>query len=449
VNRFHALIAVSGVCLALAGGAAPRAEQGAAPQAGSRPDAARIPTFSKDVAPILYKNCTGCHRPGEIGPMSLLTYADARPHAKAIRDEVGDGYMPPWHADPRYGKFANDRSLTDKDRETLLRWANNGAPEGNPADLPPAPGYQDGWTIGAPDVVLEMPESFTVPAEGMIEYEYFYVPTNFSEPKWVDAIEIRPGNRELVHHVLAYYVAEPDSKPQPLFRRNPAQTTFPERKQQPTHPRRTDKTPKRLIATYAPGTNPQVLRPGSAIRLEAGGVIEFQMHYTANGKAGTDRTRIGLRFSKDPRPREMLVNHFYNASLRLPAGEANLRVDSDVTFVSDTVLYGLFPHTHVRGKKWEYTLELPDGSRKIILSVPRYDFNWQTYYMFEEPLVLPKGSKLVSSAWYDNSSRNAANPDPKSDVTWGDQTWEEMQYTGILYGPAPTPTTTATAGGVR
>jgi hypothetical protein len=452
VNRFPytlgaITIVTAGLCLAVVSAAPPAGRAEGAEQ--DRPGAAGIPTFNKDVAPILYKNCTGCHRPGEIGPMSLMTYNDARPHAKAIRDEVGDGNMPPWHADPKYGRFMNDRSLSEKDRETLLRWVNNGAPEGNKADLPPAPRYEDGWSIGTPDVVFDMPEAFTVPAEGMIEYEYFYVPTNFGEPKWVDAIEIRPGNRELVHHVLAYYVAEPDVKRQPLFQRNQAQSTFPDRKQQPTHPRRNDKTPKRLIATYAPGTNPQVFRPGTAVRLEAGGVIEFQMHYTANGKAGTDRSKIGLRFSRDPKPREILVNHFYNASFKLPAGQENIRVDAELTFVSDTVVYGLFPHTHVRGNKWEYTLELPDGTKKTILSVPRYDFNWQTYYMFAEPLTLPKGSKLVSSAWYDNSSRNKSNPDSKSDVTWGDQTWEEMQYTGILYSPASAAATTSSAGGVR
>ena len=211
-------------------------------------------------------------------------------------------------------------------------------------------------------------------------------------------------------------------------------------------PQREDRTPGRLLATYAPGTNPQVLRPGTAIRLEPGGVIELQMHYTANGKPATDRTRVGLQFSKDPSPREVRVTHFMNGTLTLPAGSPDTRVDADISFVADAVVWGIFPHTHVRGKRWEYVLELPDGSKKNVLSVPRYDFNWQTYYMFAEPLQVPKGSKLISSAWYDNSPANKSNPDPKVDVKWGDQTWEEMQYTGLLFSPA-TPPTSAAAGG--
>ena len=404
------------------------------------------PTYAKDVAPILFKNCTTCHRPGEIAPMSLLTYADVRPHAKAIRDEVSEGNMPPWHADAPAGTFLNERGLSDADRKTLLQWVAAGAPEGNPTDLPPAPTYPDGWAIGTPDVVLEMPEEYKVPADGVIEYEYFYIPTNFTEPKWVQAIELRPGNREVVHHALAFYRATPDMKREPVLRPNREQMVMPPAARQATRPQRRDQTPSRLLATYAPGTNPQIMRPGTAIRLEPGGVIELQMHYTANGKAAGDRTKVGLIFSKEPAPREVRVSHFFNGTLVLPAGSAETRVDADLGFVNDAVVWGIFPHTHVRGKKWEYTLELPDGTKKVILSVPRYDFNWQTYYMFKEPLLVPKGSKLISSAWYDNSAANKSNPDPKIDVKWGDQTWEEMQYTGILFSPAVAPTTQSTGG---
>ena len=165
------------------------------------------PTYTKDVAPILFKNCTSCHRPGEIAPMSLMTYDDVRPRAKDIRDEVSDGNMPPWHASAPHGTFLNERWLSEEDKRTLMMWANGGAPKGNPKDMPPTPVYTDGWTIGKPDVVFEMPEAYKVPAEGVIEYEYFYIPTNFTEPKWIQAIEIRPGNREVVHHALAFYKA--------------------------------------------------------------------------------------------------------------------------------------------------------------------------------------------------------------------------------------------------
>jgi hypothetical protein len=407
------------------------------------------PTYTKDVAPILFKNCTSCHRPGEIAPMSLLTYDDVRPHAKDIRDEVGEGHMPPWHADAPKGTFLNERGLTDEEKRTLIQWVADGAPRGDPKDLPPTPSYPEGWVIGKPDVVFEMEEAYTVPAEGVIEYEYFYIPTNFTEPKWIQAIELRPGNREVVHHALAFYRATPDLKRPPVLQPNRDQMVMPPRSQQGLRPQRRDQTPSRLLATYAPGTNPQVMRPGTAIRLEPGGVIELQMHYTANGKVAKDRTKVGLLLSKEPSPREVRVSHFFNAKLILPAGAADTRVDADITFVSDAVVWGIFPHTHVRGKKWEYELELPDGSKKSILSVPTYDFNWQTYYMFKEPLQVPKGSRLLSSAWYDNSAGNKSNPDPKIDVKWGDQTWEEMQYTGLLFSPAVPPALPPAPGGVR
>jgi hypothetical protein len=422
----------------------------AAGQDASRPAAAG-PTYTKDVAPILFRNCTTCHRPGEIAPMSLLTYDDVRPRAKDIRDEVSEGHMPPWHADAPKGTFINERGLTEQEKRTLLQWVANGAPRGDANDLPPAPTYPDGWAIGTPDIVLEMSESYSVPAEGVIEYEYFYIPTNFTEATWVSAIELRPGNREVVHHALAFYKAppEPGVKRAPVLQPNRDQMVLPPRPREATRPQRRDQVPSRLLATYAPGTNPQVLPTGTAIRLEPGGVIELQMHYTANGKAASDRTKVGLVLSKEPSPREVRVSHFFNTTFVLPAGAAETRVDADLTFVSDAIVWGIFPHTHVRGKKWEYVLELPDGTKKPILSVPKYDFNWQTYYMFKEPLQIPKGSRLLSSAWYDNSPGNKSNPDPKIDVKWGDQTWEEMQYTGLLFSPAVAPSLPQQPGGNR
>jgi hypothetical protein len=400
---------------------------------------AAAPTFAKDVAPILYKNCTSCHRPGEIAPMSLLTYEDARPYARAIKDEVGDGHMPPWHADAPAGTFENERRLTDAEKKTLLDWVDAGAPKGDPKDLPPQPQYPDGWSIGKPDVVFEMAEAYKVPAQGTVAYEYFYIPTTFTEPKFVQAIEVRPGNREVVHHVLVQYQAKPDMTRTPVLRFKPEYQRLPEPQFGERRPQRQQGMPSRLIATYAPGTNPQVFRQGTALRLEAGGVIELQMHYTTNGTETSDRTKVGLIFSKDPSPREVRPSAFWNGSLVLPAGSTNTPVPSEVEFQQDTIVYGLFPHTHLRGKAWEYQLVLPDGTSRKILSVPRYDFNWQAYYMFTEPLQVPKGAKIVSTAWYDNSPGNKNNPDAKIDVKWGDQTWEEMQYTGMLFSPVTPP----------
>jgi hypothetical protein len=412
-------------------------------QYSRKPAGKEVPTFTKDVAPIIFKNCAGCHRPGEIAPMSLLTYEDARPWAKAIRDEVSDRNMPPWHTDAPKGTFHNERILSDADRSTLAAWANGGAPRGEAKDLPPTPTFSDGWAEKTPDLVLEMPEAYKVPAEGVIEYEWFYIPTNFTEPKWVKSIEVRPGNREVVHHVLVYYRAKPDRTSGPVLMPNKEDSNFPDRGPiTRTRPRRSADfrgMPARLIATYAPGTNPQVAPAGTAFRLEPGGVIELQMHYTANGEEASDRTKVGLVFATEPSPREVQAGQFVNATFKLPAGAADVAVTTDVEFAQDTTVWGLFPHTHLRGKKWEYQLQLPGGEKKMILAVPRYDFNWQTYYLFREPLQVPKGAKIISTAWYDNSAANKSNPDPKSDVSWGDQTWEEMQYTGILFSPTQPP----------
>ena len=388
---------------------------------------AQAPTFSKDVAPIVFKNCAGCHRPGESAPMSLLTYADARPWARAMSRRVAEGSMPPWHADAESGTFENERRLSADEKAVMTRWADAGAPEGNPKDLPAAPTFADGWSIGTPDAVFQMAEDYAVPASGTIQYQYFTIPTNFTETRWVQAIEVRPGNRALVHHVLVYYPA-PASTDNALSRvldtglggaagvgRGGLGNV------------------RRLIATYAPGTAPQVFRPGTAMRLPPGGTLMLQMHYTSNGTAGTDRSKVGMVFAKEPPAAEIEASQFINTLFTIPAGAADHRVDASVGFAQDAVLWGIFPHTHVRGKRWSYTLALPDGTMKPLLSVPKYDFNWQTYYMFKEPLDIPKGSRILSSAWYDNSPANRSNPDPTKAVRWGDQTWEEMQYTGLLY----------------
>ena len=411
------------------------------PQYAAKP-AGGVPTFAKDVAPILYKNCVGCHRPGEIAPMSLTGYEDARPWAKAIRDEVSDGTMPPWHADAPHGSFLNERRLTDGEKDTIVKWANGGAPKGEDKDMPALPPLTDGWSLGKPDAVFEMEKPYELPAEGTIQYEYFYLPTNFTEPKWVKSIEIRPGNREVVHHVLVYYRSQPDLQRAPVLRQNPELARTPAERAEGVRnsPARRDLPPRRLLATYAPGTSFQLAPEGTAFRLEPGGIIELQMHYTTKGEKTTDRTKVGLTFATNPAAKEVRPGQFINGSFTLPAGAANVEVKADAEFLQDTIVWGIFPHTHLRGKKWEYTMVLPDGTSKTILSVPNYDFNWQTYYMFKEPLQVPKGAKIISTAWYDNSAANKSNPDAKVDVKWGDQTWEEMQYTGILFTPSVAPT---------
>ena len=410
---------------------------GAAVPTRAQQPVANTPTFTKDVAPILFKQCVTCHRPGEIAPMSLMTYEQARPWAKSILKVISSGTMPPWHADAPVGTFHNERVLTDAERKTLMAWAAEGAPKGDENDLPPAPTFAEGWVLGKPDVVLEMLEDYPVPASGTVEYEYFYVPTNFTESKWVKSIEVRPGNRALVHHVLVYYRGRPEAARVQLARPNAKDMQTPDSRHAGQRPQRTDlkDMPQRLIATYAPGTNPQAAPEGTSFRLEAGGMLELQMHYTAIGKAGSDRTKVGITFAKEPPSREVRAQHFFNGTLKLPPGAADVAVTTDLEFVNNATVWGIFPHTHLRGKKWDYKLVLPGGETRAILSVPRYDFNWQTYYMFAQPLQVPKGAKIVSTAWYDNSPANKANPDPSKEVLWGDQTWEEMQYSGVLLSP--------------
>lgn len=391
------------------------------------------PTFSRDVAPILYAHCVECHRASEIAPMSLVTYAEARPWARAIAQRVRDGVMPPWHADAPEGTFRNERRLTAAQKDIIERWALGGAPEGDPANLPAPPAFASGWQIGTPDAIFEMLEDYLVPATGTIQYEHFYVPTNLSGERWLQAIEARPGNRSLVHHILVYYEAPPDQRRPPVLERNREESRLPERKTPGLRPERQNGLPSQLLATYAPGTNAQVFPAGTALRLAPGGTLHLELHYTATGTPGTDRSRVGMVFAKTPPAEELRASAFLNGVFTIPAGASSHPVSATAGFAQDATLWGLFPHTHLRGKQWTYELTLPDGTTQPLLSVPRYDFNWQTYYMFREPIQIPKGSRIRSTAWYDNSAANRFNPDPRQDVTWGDQTWEEMQYSGLLF----------------
>ena len=360
-------------------------------------------TFNKDVAPILAKNCQGCHRPGEAAPMSLRTYQEARPWAKAIREAVLLKRMPPWYADPHFGKFSNDRSLSPADIETLVAWANNGAPEGDPRQAPKPARFVEGWNIGTPDLILEMPVEYQVPASGTIKYEYFTIPTTFTEDKWVQRVEVRPGNRALVHHVIAFVKAP----------RKPGE----------------DEKAKRateFLVGYAPGSVPEVMEPGRAKLIKAGSEIEFQVHYTANGTAGVDRSRVGLIFATEPpREREMTVSARDNKFV-IPAGAPNHEVEARYTLKQDATLTTLFPHMHLRGKDFEYRLTLPSGETRTLLKVPSYSFSWQLSYTLAQPLQLPKGSIIECTAHFDNSANNKYNPDPTHEVRWGDQSWEEM-----------------------
>ena len=433
--------------------------------AQSRPAAA--PTFSKDVAPIFYKNCTVCHRPGEIGPFSMLTYAETRPWVKAIATQVTNGTMPPWHADPAYSTFINDRRLSPADKDTILKWVAAGAPEGSRADLPAAPVYSSGWSIGQPDAVFEMTEAYPVPPNGTIDYKHFEVPTNLTEDKWIQAFEFKPEARAVVHHIIVY--ARPPRRPAPAAaaaptaappaagapRPTPPFTMAPGMNTPPEHRTTMAKqatpndrpVPKEgmgpFVAGFAPGQAIRVYQEGTAMKLQAGSTLIFQVHYTAGGKPVTDRSKIGFVWAKSAPRQELITVPLINGNFTLKAGSPSTQVDAQMTFNQDTTLWSILPHTHVRGKEWKVEVTYPDGRSEIVLAVPKYDFNWQTDYVFKEPLKLPKGTSLKTMAWYDNSSGNKSNPDPSVDVHWGEQTWEEMQFTALtmtIDQPAPRPT---------
>jgi hypothetical protein len=374
-------------------------------------------TFSKDVAPVLAKNCQGCHRPGEAAPMPFLTYQQVRPWAKAIKEALLLKKMPPWFADPHYGTFRNDRSMAQKDVDTLVSWADLGAPEGDPRDLPKPLEFVDGWNIGKPDLILEMPAAFDVPASGTIEYQYIILPVKFTEDRWVQMAEVRPGNRAVVHHVIAF-VRDPNSK---WMRNHEPGTVF-----VPEKEGKDQGGPSDMLAGFAPGSPPIELEPGQGRIIKAGSDIVFQLHYTANGKAAQDRTRVGLVFCKEPPSDRVLSLSVLNRKFEIPAGDANYKVDSELEINHEVKLTAMLPHMHLRGKDFEYRLVFPTGETQTILRVPRYDFSWQLWYQPVNDIVLPKGTKISCTAHFDNSANNPNNPDPGKVVKWGDQSWEEM-----------------------
>jgi len=367
--------------------------------------AAKSVTFTRDVAPIIYNRCAECHRQGQSAPMSLLTYEQARPWAASIREKVSARVMPPWLAGPGSMHFVNDRSLSQKEIDTVVAWADAGAPKGDDRALPPMPKFADGWTLGQPDVVLKIGEDVPVPAEGVIPYKYFTIPTNFTEDKWIHASEIHAGNPGVVHHIIAFILEPGQTWGQ---RGGGGRGGF------------------NKLSGFAPGEQPKVFPPGTAKLVKAGSSLVFQMHYTPNGKAGTDRSYVGLHFAKEPVLRKTMTGTAINAGFVIPAGEGNHEVRSTWTAPEDVRLVDLMPHMHVRGKDFLYTAVFPDGRRQVLLNVPKYDFNWQLLYRFGEPVQLPKGTRIECVAHFDNSTANKFNPDATKDVRWGDQTWEEM-----------------------
>ncbi len=388
--------------------------------------AAPSTTFYKDVLPILQARCQECHRAGEIGPMAFTTYKEVRPWAKAMREVVRTKKMPPWFADAAYGHFSNDRSMSQTEIDTLTTWIDGGVPEGSAKDAPTPRSWPTGWGMPEPQAVFTMPNAFDVPVNGKIDYQYIVVPTGFTEDKWVQMVEARPSARSVVHHVVVY-VREPESK----WLRGEAQPGVPF-----VPPRTTPDGKQRndiggagsdILTIYTPGNVPDTFKPGQAKLIKAGSDLVLQMHYTANGKsAASDKTSVGVIFAKEQPAERVLTLALANDKFVIPPGDGNFKVTTSATLPNSGTLLSFFPHMHVRGKAFEYKLTQPGEEQQTLLSVPNYNFNWQLTYRLEQPIVLKPGAKMDMAAWFDNSPNNPFNPDPKAEVRWGEQSWEEM-----------------------
>jgi peroxiredoxin/mono/diheme cytochrome c family protein len=373
-------------------------------------------TYSNQVARIFQNHCVSCHREGEIAPFALSSYEEAAGWAPMISEVILAGRMPPWHADPKHGDFANDARLPDEDKEMILAWAKGGAPEGDPSDLPPPRTFTSGWQIPTPDQVLPMADKpFVVPAEGKVEYQYFTADPGWTEDKWISAAECRAGNRAVVHHIIVFIIP-PGEDPRPEAE---------------------GMSVRELLAGTAPGNPPTVLPTGMAKRVKAGSKLMFQMHYTANGREQSDLSSIGFVFA-DPATvtRDVKTDLAINVMFEVPAGADNHKVEAWRRFRQDSLLISLMPHMHLRGKAFRYELEYPDGRKEVLLDIPNYDFNWQNSYYFKEPKFVPRGAKMHCIAHFDNSEENLANPDPSQPVRWGEQTWEEMMIGWFVRAPA-------------
>lgn len=361
-------------------------------------------TYAHDIAPILQARCVECHRAGEIGPFELATYDSAAGWGETMAEVVRNRRMPPWHADPKHGSFANDRSMPDRDKELIYKWVENGCPEGDAAEAPKPREFTAGWQLPRePDVVLSMQEPFTVPADvgrDGVPYQHFRVPTNFQDDKWIAASEVQPGNRSVVHHTIVYI--EP-----------------------PGATRRRDWI---FLSAYVPGLRCDPLPAASAKRVPAGATLIFEMHYTPNGTQQHDTTRIGFVFADEKQVKnEVITTEIGNQQFEIPPGKGECVVTATSRFIDDGItLLSLSPHMHLRGKAFRYELVLPTGEREVLLDVPAYDFSWQTRYRLKEPRRLRAGSVIYCRAVFDNSDANLANPDPTKTVRWGDQSWDEM-----------------------
>ena len=383
-------------------------------------------SYAKTIAPMLNDNCVSCHREGGIGPWAMSDYNMVRGFSLMIREVVRTQRMPPWHADPHVGEFSNDRSLSDDEIRTLVHWVEAGAPRGEGADLL-AENSQSWpiWAMGEPDVIIDIPPE-DVPASGVVDYKYKMVSNPLDKDVWVKAAEIIPGDRSVLHHVI---------------------TSFGELETEGRRAGRLKRGTGGGLGGYVPGAEGKPFPDDTGILLPAGATIEFQMHYTPAGLATTDASRMGLYLYEEPPEHKLDSMVLLNPRILIPAGAPNHSEVMVRTFDQDVLVYSLLPHAHYRGKASEFVAHLPDGTQETLLSVPRYDFNWQTNYDLKEPRFLPAGTKMVHRTWWDNSARNPANPDATRDVPWGQQSWDEMLFGSVRYRVVEADAAGSMAGG--
>ena len=366
-------------------------------------------TYSNQISRLFNKRCVECHRDGQIGPFPMTSYEEVLGWGEMIREVIDEARMPPWHANPAHGEFKNDCRLTTEEKNLVARWVENGQPQGDPKDLPEPPSFQKGWAIPEPDQVFYMnDDGFTVPAEGVVEYQHYTVDSGFTEDKWVKAAEARPGNFAVVHHIIVF-VVPPNGRGQRFELQG-------------------------ALLGYAPGTQATQLREGYAIKIPAGSRLVFQLHYTPVGTEEHDRSSIGFVYVDESEvTHEVKGGVCGTTDFSIPAGADHHQVVTTQKMERDTALMSMLPHMHLRGKAFKYEVDYVDGTSEVLLDVPEYDFNWQLWYELAEPKLLPKGSVLKCTAVYDNSEENVYNPDATIDVAFGDQTWEEMMFGWYSY----------------
>jgi hypothetical protein len=387
------------------------------------PVRADVPTFNRDVAPILWKNCAGCHRPGEIGPFPLLTYRDAAKRASFLAEVAESRRMPPWKPEPNFGSFHDEQRLTDEEIRRIGAWSEAGAPEGDPKDLKPAPNFSEGWQLGTPDLVLKVPEPFSIPASGRDVYRCFVIPIPIDTDKTVAAVEFRPGNRRVVHHALLFLDNLGAARARDADDPGPGYGSFGGPGILPTGG----------LGGWAPGAMPRLLPDGVGKFLRKGSDLVLQIHYHPDGKPETDQSVVGVYFTRTPARKIVAGVAVRRRDLDIPAGEARYHAAAQSDpLPADVHVIGITPHMHYIGKEMKVVAQVPDGQTIPLIWIKDWDFNWQGQYQFKSPVDLPKGTVIKLDAYYDNSADNPANPSkPPRRVYWGEQTTDEMCLLGV------------------